>query len=417
MEDMGEGCARGTIMLGGGNPAQIPAINDYFSQLLLQMHQDGKLNEALCNYDGPRGKALLLEALATLLREELGWPVTPQNIALTNGSQSAFFTCLICSPAAAPTAKARAVRWRRNTSAMPMPGWRRICSSPPNPILNCCRKAKYHVDFDHLPLNDETGLICVSRPTNPTGNVITDDELLQLDALAQQHGVPLLIDNAYGVPFPGIIFSEARPLWNPNTILCMSLSKLGLPGARCGIIVADESTIGAIGNMNGIISRRGSIGPAIATEMIVRGDLLRLSQEVIKPFYQVKVSETIAIIRRYISEDRCLIHKPEGAIFLWLWFRDLPISTEALYQRLKARGVLMVPGHFFFPGLEQAGRTHQCMRMNYVPDSDKIERAVQILAEELDNAGTLNPRLTTAGTTAPAAELPVRLRHSSQNRR
>lgn len=393
MEDMGEGLhTPGTIMLGGGNPAQIPAINDYFSQLLLQMHQDGKLNEALCNYDGPRGKALLLEALATLLREELGWPVTPQNIALTNGSQSAFFYLfnLFAGRRADGSKKRVLFPLAPEYLGYADAGLEEdlFISAKPNIELLPEGQFKYHVDFDHLPLNDETGLICVSRPTNPTGNVITDHELLQLDALAQQHGVPLLIDNAYGVPFPGIIFSEARPLWNPNTILCMSLSKLGLPGARCGIIVADESTISAIGNMNGIISLApGSIGPAIATEMIVRGDLLRLSQEVIKPFYQAKVSETIAIIRRYISEDCCLIHKPEGAIFLWLWFRDLPISTEALYQRLKARGVLMVPGHFFFPGLEQAWpHTHQCMRMNYVPDSDKIERAVQILAEELDNA-------------------------------
>ncbi|MBS0897325.1 valine--pyruvate transaminase [Pantoea dispersa] len=393
MEDMGEGLRTpGTIMLGGGNPAHIPTINDYFSQLLLQMHQDGKLNEALCNYDGPRGKALLLEALATLLREELGWPVTPQNIALTNGSQSAFFYLfnLFAGRRADGSKKRVLFPLAPEYLGYADAGLEEdlFISAKPNIELLPEGQFKYHVDFDHLPLNDETGLICVSRPTNPTGNVITDDELLQLDALAQQHGVPLLIDNAYGVPFPGIIFSEARPLWNPNTILCMSLSKLGLPGARCGIIVADESTISAIGNMNGIISLApGSIGPAIATEMIVRGDLLRLSQEVIKPFYQAKVSETIAIIRRYISEDRCLIHKPEGAIFLWLWFRDLPISTEALYQRLKARGVLMVPGHFFFPGLEQAWpHTHQCMRMNYVPDSDKIERAVQILAEELDNA-------------------------------
>ena len=74
MEDMGEGLrTSGTIMLGGGNPAQIPAMNDYFNQLLMQMHQDGQLSEALCNYDGPRGKALLLDALAKMLREELGW--------------------------------------------------------------------------------------------------------------------------------------------------------------------------------------------------------------------------------------------------------------------------------------------------------------------------------------------------------
>ncbi|WP_217549530.1 valine--pyruvate transaminase [Pantoea sp. GbtcB22] len=393
MEDMGEGLRTpGTIMLGGGNPAQIPAINDYFNQLLMQMHQDGQLSEALCNYDGPRGKALLLDALAKMLREELGWPLTAQNIALTNGSQSAFFYLfnLFAGRRADGSKKRVLFPLAPEYLGYADAGLEEdlFVSAKPNIELLPEGQFKYHVDFDHLPLNDDVGLICVSRPTNPTGNVITDDELLQLDALAQQHGVPLLIDNAYGVPFPGIIFSEARPLWNPNTILCMSLSKLGLPGARCGIIVADESTITAIGNMNGIISLApGSIGPAIANEMIVRGDLLRLSQEVIKPFYQAKVSETIAILRRYLPEDRCLIHKPEGAIFLWLWFRDLPISTETLYQRLKARGVLMVPGHFFFPGLEHEWpHTHQCMRMNYVPDAEKIERAVQILAEELEAA-------------------------------
>ncbi|WP_337023550.1 MULTISPECIES: valine--pyruvate transaminase [unclassified Pantoea] len=394
MEDMGEGLRTpGTIMLGGGNPAQILAINDYFNQLLLQMHQDGKLSEALCNYDGPRGKTLLLDALAKMLREELGWPITAQNIALTNGSQSAFFYLfnLFAGRRADGSKKRVLFPLAPEYLGYADAGLEEdlFVSARPNIELLPEGQFKYHVDFDHLPLNEDVGLICVSRPTNPTGNVITDDELMQLDALAQQHGVPLLIDNAYGVPFPGIIFSEARPLWNPNTILCMSLSKLGLPGARCGIIVADESTISAIGNMNGIISLApGSIGPAIATEMIVRGDLLRLSEEVIKPFYQAKVSETIAILRRYLPEERCLIHKPEGAIFLWLWFRDLPISTEALYQRLKARGVLMVPGHFFFPGLEQEWpHTHQCMRMNYVPDAEKIERAVQILAEELEKIG------------------------------
>ncbi|MCU7367378.1 valine--pyruvate transaminase [Pantoea sp. BS_4] len=393
MEDMGAGLRTpGTIMLGGGNPAQIPAMNDYFQQLLQQMHDEGKLSEALCNYDGPRGKAVLLDALAAMLREQCGWSVTAQNIALTNGSQSAFFYLFNLFAGRRSDGSKKRVLFPLAPEYL---GYADagldedlFISARPNIELLPEGQFKYHVDFEHLPMNDDVGLICVSRPTNPTGNVITDDELLQLDALAQQHEVPLLIDNAYGVPFPGIIFSDVRPLWNPNIILCMSLSKLGLPGARCGIIIADESTITAIGNMNGIISLApGSIGPAMASEMIQRGDLLRLSEEVIKPFYQHKVMQTITLIRRYLSAERCLIHKPEGAIFLWLWFRDLPISTELLYQRLKARGVLMVPGHFFFPGLEHDWpHTHQCMRMNYVPDAENIERAIQILAEEVEIA-------------------------------
>lgn len=393
MEDMGEGLRTpGAVMLGGGNPAQIPAMNDYFQQLLQQMHDEGKLTDALCNYDGPRGKAVLLDALAEMLRKDQGWDIQPQNIALTNGSQSAFFYLFNLYAGRRADGSKKRVLFPLAPEYL---GYADagldedlFVSAKPNIELLPEGQFKYHVDFEHLQITDDTGLICVSRPTNPTGNVITDDELMKLDVLAQQHDIPLLIDNAYGVPFPGIIFSEVRPLWNPNIILCMSLSKLGLPGSRCGIIIADEKVISAIGNMNGIISLApGSIGPAIATEMIQRGDLLRLSKDVIKPFYLERVKHTIAVIRRYLPEDRCLIHKPEGAIFLWLWFKDLPISTEVLYQRLKQRGVLMVPGHFFFPGLEHEWpHTHQCMRMNYVPDSDIIEKGVRILAEEVERA-------------------------------
>ncbi len=82
--------------------------------------------------------------------------------------------------------------------------------------------------------------------------------------------------------------------------------------------------------------------------MIKRNDLLRLSETVIKPFYYQRVQETIAIIRRYLPENRCLIHKPGNMVYLSM-VGDLPITTEQLYQRLKARGVLMVPGHNSLP--------------------------------------------------------------------
>ncbi|MDU6110522.1 MAG: valine--pyruvate transaminase [Klebsiella pneumoniae] len=374
MEDLNDGLRTpGAIMLGGGNPAQIPEMNDYFQQLLADMLDNGKALDALCNYDGPQGKSELLALLANMLRDELGWEIEPQNIALTNGSQSAFFYLFNLFAGRRADGTTRKVLFPLTPEYI---GYADagleedlFVATRPNIELLPEGQFKYHVDFEHLQVTEETGMICVSRPTNPTGNVITDEELIKLDALANQHGVPLVIDNAYGVPFPGIIFSDARPLWNPNIVLCMSLSKLGLPGSRCGIIIANEKIITAI------------------SEMIKRQDLLRLSETVIKPFYYQRVQETIAIIRRYLPEERCLIHKPEGAIFLWLWFKDLPISTELLYQRLKKRGVLMVPGDYFFPGLDKPWpHTHQCMRMNYVPDPQKIEAGVKILAEEVEFA-------------------------------
>jgi valine--pyruvate aminotransferase len=39
---------------------------------------------------------------------------------------------------------------------------------------------KYRVDFDQLSVNPDTAAICASRPTNPTGNVLTDQEIARL---------------------------------------------------------------------------------------------------------------------------------------------------------------------------------------------------------------------------------------------
>ena len=55
---------------------------------------------------------------------------------------------------------------------------------------------KYRLDTANLRLPDELGAICVSRPTNPSGNVLTTTELERLDAAARQRGVPLVIDAA-----------------------------------------------------------------------------------------------------------------------------------------------------------------------------------------------------------------------------
>ena len=97
---------------------------------------------------------------------------------------------------------------------------------------------KYRVDFDAITLSDEIAAICVSRPTNPTGNVLTDDEVTRLADMAAAHSIPLILDNAYGIPFPGIVFRDVEPFWDDNVILCMSLSKIGLPAVRTGIMIA-----------------------------------------------------------------------------------------------------------------------------------------------------------------------------------
>ncbi|NOH68906.1 valine--pyruvate transaminase [Vibrio rotiferianus] len=393
MDDLNDGLRTpGAIMLGGGNPAAIPAMLDYFHQASEEMLASGGLVAALANYDGPQGKDAFVKALAQLFRETYGWDISEKNISLTNGSQSGFFYLFNLLAGKQPDGSHKKVLL---PIAPEYIGYGDagidediFVSYHPEIELLDNGLFKYHVDFEQLTVDDSVAAICASRPTNPTGNVLTDEEVRKLDKLARENNIPLIIDNAYGLPFPNIIFEDVEPFWNENTILCMSLSKLGLPGVRCGIVIASEEITQALTNMNGIISLApGSVGPALANHIIGKGDLLKLSSEVIKPFYKQKSQRAVELLQEAITDERFRIHKPEGAIFLWLWFDELPITTMELYQRLKARGVLIVPGEYFFIGQkDEWDHAHQCLRMNYVQDDEMMQKGIAIIAEEVEKA-------------------------------
>ncbi|MDV5059804.1 valine--pyruvate transaminase [Vibrio diabolicus] len=393
MDDLNDGLRTpGAIMLGGGNPAAIPAMLDYFHQASEEMLASGELVAALANYDGPQGKDAFVKALAQLFRETYGWDISEKNISLTNGSQSGFFYLFNLLAGKQPDGSHKRVLL---PIAPEYIGYGDagidediFVSYHPEIELLDNGLFKYHVDFEQLTVDDSVAAICASRPTNPTGNVLTDEEVRKLDKLARENNIPLIIDNAYGLPFPNIIFEDVEPFWNENTILCMSLSKLGLPGVRCGIVIASEEITQALTNMNGIISLApGSVGPALANHIIAKGDLLKLSSEVIKPFYKQKSQRAVELLQEAITDERFRIHKPEGAIFLWLWFDELPITTMELYQRLKARGVLIVPGEYFFIGQkDEWDHAHQCLRMNYVQDDEMMQKGIAIIAEEVEKA-------------------------------
>jgi len=390
MDDLAEGMAQpGTIMLGGGNPATIPEVVAVFDAVLDKLRDSGKLIATLANYDAPQGKASFLETLAEFFRQQYGWKITSQNIALTHGSQSSFFI-LFNSFAG----RSRGVSKR---VLIPLvPEYIGYCDVGIESDLVISQQAKiqpldngffkYQVDFENLHVDDSVGLICVSRPTNPSGNVLTDDECLQLDRIALRHDVPLLIDSAYGTPFPNIIFDEVNPFWNENCIVCMSLSKLGLPGARTGIVIANEEVIRFFSNMTAITSLApAGIGAEIVNQLILDEALLPLCNNLIRPFYRSRAELAIALLRQAIDDTRLHIHKPEGSMFLWLWFEGLSIDTSELYQRLKRNGLLVVPGKYFFPGQGEDVGEHaeSCVRMNYVQSEQELAKGIEILAREL----------------------------------
>jgi len=379
-----------TVLMGGGNPARIPAVDELYRERLIRLIDDPQRCEELLGvYQVPRGDARFREALAASLRAEYGWDVGPENIAVSNGSQPAFFVLFNLFAGRSDDGSARHIQLPLVPEYV---GYREIGlddgmfrSQRPSIELLPDQLFKYGVDFSRLRLDGQTGAVCVSRPTNPTGNVLTSAEISQLDALARQAGVPLIIDGAYGTPFPQMIFAPTQPFWNDNTVLVLSLSKLGLPGLRTGVVVASEEIIRAFARANTLLSLAcGTLGPALAADLLADGSLLRLSREHIGPFYAAKAERALDTLRQGLKGLPVRIHRPEGAMFLWLWCEGLPGGTTALYERLKQRGVLVVPGASFFMGLDAPWpHTDECLRLSYAQPDEVVARGLGIVAAEL----------------------------------
>jgi valine--pyruvate aminotransferase len=348
-----------------------------------------RFDRVVGQYDTPQGRPAFLDAVARMLHREFGWEVTRENIAVTNGSQAAFFILfnLLAGPDEAgndrrilfplmPEYIGYADQALRPTDFVSfLPAIERIDE----------HTHKYHIDFDALNVTDDVAAICVSRPTNPTGNVLTNYEMERLDRIAREHGIPLLVDNAYGTPFPDIIFTDAQPSWNENTVLSMSLSKIGLPSLRTGILVANPEIVRAVGAMNAVLSlANGTMGQALTEQLFESGEILRVSREIVRPFYRRKRDHALSCIRDSFG-DRFpySVHEAEGSLFLWVWFVDLPGTTVELYDRLKARDVVVVPGKYFsFGGETTWQHTDRCIRINYAMDDADVARGIEIIAEE-----------------------------------
>jgi valine--pyruvate aminotransferase len=395
MEDLGIAYSEGRniLMLGGGNPAHIPKVQQCFRSSMEKLLQNGaEFERIIGNYDPPGGNREFIDAVSDLLRKELGWDIGPENIALTNGSQTAFFILFNIFAGDFEGRPGRKILF-------PLaPEYIGYCDVGLEDDLFVANKPqiehiddhmfKYHVNFDKINITDEIGAICVSRPTNPTGNVLTDTEIERLNELACANDIPLIIDNAYGMPFPNIIFTEAKAAWNEHTIFCMSLSKLGLPALRTGIVIANEEVITMVSRVNAVMSLApGSMGAAIVMDLVQTGEIINLCRNVITPYYLQKAQITLELVYKELDGADFHVHKPEGAFFLWLWFPNLPITNSELYQRLKARGVLIVPGHYFFPGLKEKWQhKNECIRVNYSQDEDIVAAGIKIIADEVKRA-------------------------------
>lgn len=377
------------INLSAGNPVILPEVAQLWRECTKDLLASSEYAEVVCRYGSSQGYEPLIEAVVKDFNHRYKLNLSKDNILITPGSQSLYFYAANSFGGCTKEGDLRQI-------VLPLSpdytGYGGVCLTPEaliayKPSLEIDdnkHRFKYRPDFSQLQINKHTGCVIFSRPCNPTGNVLSDDEVSKITSLAEVYDVPVLIDSAYAPPFPCLNFTTMNPQFGDNIIHCMSLSKAGLPGERIGIAIGHQKWIQVLESFQTNAAIHSSrYGQAIAARAINSGRLAEISTKIIRPHYHKTLEILAATLDQAMPQDRSwFLHQGEGAIFAWLWLQDLPMSDWEFYQELKKVGVITVPGSTFFPGLrEDWSHKTQCLRISLTATESEIAIAMKRLAQ------------------------------------
>ncbi|BAU67122.1 Valine--pyruvate transaminase [Stanieria sp. NIES-3757] len=383
---------RDFINLSAGNPVILPEVEQLWRDCTHDLLASEEYGEVVCRYGSSQGYTPLIEAVVKDFNQRYNLSLSDRNILITPGSQALYLY-------AANAFGGRTVEGNLKQIVLPLSpdytGYGGVTLTPEalvayQPTLEIDEshhRFKYRPDFSQLQITDQTGCVIFSRPCNPTGNVLTDEEVTRIASLAAVNNTPVLIDSAYACPFPALNFAPMTPQFGDNILHCMSLSKAGLPGERIGIAIGEPKLIQILESFQTNACIHSSrYGQAIAARAINSGALAQISTEIIRPHYQHKIEVLEQTLDKYMPSDLpWFLHRGEGAIFAWLWLKDLPINDWQLYQELKEVGVIVVPGSTFFPGLrEDWQHKHECVRISLTATESEITKAMKLLAQVVE---------------------------------
>ncbi|MBO0351517.1 valine--pyruvate transaminase [Phormidium pseudopriestleyi FRX01] len=396
MKDISEtlraGADRDLINMSAGNPVILPEVEQLWRDCTADLLSSSEYGEVVCRYGESQGYQPFIDVIKADFNKRYGLNLSDRNILITPGSQCLYFF-------AANTLGGYTTSGQLKQIVLPLSpdytGYGGVSLVPESlvaykPTLDLdatAHRFKYRPDFSQLEINENAGCVIFSRPCNPTGNVLTEDEVKKIAAMAAPYDVPVFVDSAYAPPYPALNFTDMTPIFGGNIIHCMSLSKAGLPGERIGMAIGDERTIQILqAFQTNLCIHSSRYGQAIAARAIASGALAEIAETVIRPYYQQKFTVLETTLDRAMPKDiPWFLHRGEGAIFAWMWFQDLPMTDWELYQELKKVGVIAVPGSSFFPGLREDWKhKHECIRLSLTASDEAIEMGMERLAKVVE---------------------------------
>jgi aspartate/methionine/tyrosine aminotransferase len=206
----------------------------------------------------------------------------------------------------------------------------------------------FHFELDDLRdlLTPETRMIVVNTPHNPTGAMLSEEQLGEIYALADELDAWVLSDEAYRwLDLPGSP-PLAPPMRNlgPRAISTGTFSKpFGLPGLRIGWIAAPEDVVQRCWGLRDYISLSpGKLNDALAVLAF------RHCDQIVERTRRI-VSENLPFATRWFAENADLVSwtPPRGGILALMKY-DLDLPSLELANRLaEDYSVMLAPGSAF----------------------------------------------------------------------
>jgi aspartate/methionine/tyrosine aminotransferase len=205
---------------------------------------------------------------------------------------------------------------------------------------------RYHLDELERLVTARTRLIVVNTPHNPSGAMLSAEELKRVYALATSVGAHVLCDEAYRwLTIPGGE-SLAPPIFDlgPRGISVGTVSKpFGLPGLRIGWIAASREIAAACWGMRDYVSLSpGRLSDALACLAIRHRDRIIARNDGI-------ISENLARANAWMARHEGLLswRPPRGGLLALLRYA-LPIPSLDLANKLAEEySVMLAPGSVF----------------------------------------------------------------------
>lgn len=216
IETLRAGSGQEFINLSAGNPVILPEVEELWRDCTAQLLASPEYGEVVCRYGSSQGYQPLIDAVVTDFNQRYGLNLTDRNVLITPGSQSIYFY------AANAFGGYTAPRTQISDPKSQIPNFKSIVlplspdytgyggvSLIPEAVIACkptldidaaAHRFKYRPDFSQLSIDQTTGCVIFSRPCNPTGNVLTNDEVQKIADLAAAFDVPVFVDSAYAPP-------------------------------------------------------------------------------------------------------------------------------------------------------------------------------------------------------------------------